>query len=121
MRKADRGPVARKGESAMEWLWDGKRDSSRRTLLKLFLLLSVLVWLPTGAAAAQDSSTVVIPRQSIAHVPSPLSLEIFPGFDVPLGDSSQRFRYSGGVDLGPRYRMELPRFRGLVWLKGGPP
>jgi hypothetical protein len=62
------------------------------------------------AVAARDSSTVVIPRQSIAQVPSPRSLEVFPAFDLPLGDSSQWFSYGGGVDLGLRYRMELPDF-----------
>jgi len=38
-------------------------------------------------------------------VPSPLSLEVFPTFELPLGDSSQWFGYDGGVDLGVRYRL----------------
>lgn len=90
----------------MEWLWKAKRDCAGRILLKLFFLSLVLMLLPTSTAVAQDSSSVVITnRQSIAQVPSPLSLDVFPTFDLPLGDSSQWFSYGGGVDLGVRYRL----------------
>jgi tetratricopeptide (TPR) repeat protein len=60
----------------------------------------------TGAAIAQDSSSAVVTnRLSIAQVPSPLSLEVTPAFDLPLGDSSQWFSFGGGVGLGVRYKL----------------
>jgi len=68
------------------------------------LVLSVLATsVPAGAQSAQ------------VQVPSPLSLEVRPGFDMPLGDSSQWFSYGGAVDLGARYNLP----GSLLYLLGG--
>ena len=89
----------------MEWTWKAKRDSASPILLKLSTILVALCLLPTVTAVAQQGSTVVIPKQSIAQVPSPLSLRGLAGIDLPLGDSSQWFGYGGGVGLGMRYGL----------------
>ena len=44
-------------------------------------------------------------QTSQVQVPSPLSLEVRPAFDIPLGDTSQWFNYGGGVNLGLNYRL----------------
>jgi tetratricopeptide (TPR) repeat protein len=81
------------------------RYSPSGTLLRFCLLPLALAVLPTVSANAQESPGAVILRQSIAQVPSPLSLEITPTFDLPLGESSQWFSYGGAMDLGVRYRL----------------
>jgi tetratricopeptide (TPR) repeat protein len=68
-------------------------------------LFFVLLLLPTSVAVAQNNAGAGIAKQTIAQVPSPLSLEVFPAFDIPLGDSSQWFSFGGAVDLGARYRF----------------
>jgi len=50
-----------------------------------------------------------------AQVPSPLSIEVRPAFDMPLGDSSRWFSYGGAVDIGLNYRIP----RSLFYLSGG--
>ena len=70
----------------MQWMWNGKGDSARHILLRLLLLRLVLCMLPIATAVGQRGSTAVIPKQSIAQVPSPLSLEVRPTFDLPLGE-----------------------------------
>ena len=50
-----------------------------------------------------------------AQIPSPLSLEVRPAFDVPLGDTSQWFNYGGAIDLGLNYRIP----RSIFYLTGG--
>ncbi len=66
-------------------------------------------------AFAQSGVTIVTGKPEIAQVPSPLSLEVFPTFDLPLGDSSQWFSYGGAVDLGVRYRLP----QSIISLVGG--
>ena len=61
------------------------------------------------------SSVLLLAQSNQAQVPSPLSLEVRPAFDMPLGDSSQWFSYGGAVDLGLNY--ELPR--SMFYLLGG--
>ena len=97
----------------MQWKLKDKRDSAR--LLKLFLLTLVLVLLPAGNAVAQAGSSVVITNQSIAQVPSPLSIEVRPAFDLPIGDTSQWFSYGGSMDLGLNYRIP----GSIFYLSGG--
>jgi len=73
----------------------------------MLLALTVLSAITTFA---QSSSSIDIARQSITKVPSPLSLEVFPAFDIPLGDGSSWFSYGGAVDLGARCRIPLSIF-----------
>ena len=58
----------------MEWMWKAGEDSASQLLLELFLAAKVSVLLPTDTAIARAGSSAVIPAQSIAQVPSPLSL-----------------------------------------------
>jgi tetratricopeptide (TPR) repeat protein len=44
-------------------------------------------------------------QEVIAQVPSPLSIEVLPSFDLPIADSSQYFSFGGGADLGVKYRV----------------
>jgi tetratricopeptide (TPR) repeat protein len=99
----------------MGWMWKCKSDSASIILLKSFLLTLVLGLLPTRNAIAQAGSSVIIARQSIAQVPSPLSIEVRPAFDLPIGESSQWFSYGGSVDLGLNYRIP----RSIFYLSGG--
>jgi hypothetical protein len=92
--------MAREGEDAMEWLGKEKRDSAAHALLKLFVLSLALGVVPTWTPVAQNNPGIIIPRQSIAQVPAPLSLEVFPTCDLPLGDNVQWFMYGRSVDLG---------------------
>jgi tetratricopeptide (TPR) repeat protein len=75
----------------------------------------VLLLTLTSASAQAQSSTVVTGIPTIAQVPSPLSLEVRPAFDLPLGDSSQWFSYGGSMDLGLNYRIP----RSIFYLSGG--
>lgn len=50
-------------------------------------------------------SIPVLAQTVQAQVPSPLSLEVLPAFDLPIGDTAQWFGFGGGVDLGVRYRL----------------
>lgn len=61
------------------------------------------------------SSFAVLAQSTQAQVPSPLSLEVRPAFDMPLGDSSQWFSYGGAVDLGLNYKIPRSKF----YLLGG--
>jgi tetratricopeptide (TPR) repeat protein len=96
---------------------DGKRGFGTRLRLKAHLFNLVLILLPTSVAVAQNSPVGDISRQSIAQVPSPLSLEVFPTFDLPLGDSAQWFTYGGALDLGVRYRLPQSIFSLLGGIK----
>jgi hypothetical protein len=77
----------------------------------LALLLSIS-WTP---AHAQSAATIVTGKPTIAQVASPLSLEVRPGFDLPVGDSSRWFSYGGSMDLGLNYRIP----RSIFYLSGG--
>lgn len=72
---------------------------------KLWLLLSLFLMLVSAAAIAQTGSGASSGQQVIAQVPSPLSLQISPTFDIPLADSSQWFTFGGAIDLGLNYRL----------------
>ena len=61
------------------------------------------------------SSVSVFAQSQQANVPSPLSLEVRPAFDMPLGGSSQWFNYGGAVDLGLNYKIPSS----LFYLLGG--
>ena len=65
------------------------------------------------------SSVSVLAQTPQASVPSPLSLEVRPAFDMPLGDSSQWFNYGGAVDLGLNYKIPSSRFFLLGGLEYG--
>jgi tetratricopeptide (TPR) repeat protein len=89
----------------MEWLGKDKNIFGRDVFLKLCFFLFMLCVLPARSAMAQNGSSVVIPNQSTAQVPSAWSLEVSPTFEHPLGDSTQWFSYGGAVDLGMRFRL----------------
>ena len=61
------------------------------------------------------SADPVAAQNQQAQVPSPLTLEIKPVFDAPLGDSARWFSFGGGVDMGMRYRVP----GSLFFLAGG--
>ena len=82
----------------MQWMWKGNRDFARRLLLSLSVLVIVFGVLPTGISA--QSATALTGKPTIAQVPSPLSIEVRPAFDLPLGDSAQGFFYGGSMGLG---------------------
>ena len=50
-----------------------------------------------------------------AQVPSPLSIEVRPSFDAPLGDSAQWFNFGGALELGLNYKIP----RSLFFVTGG--
>jgi len=74
---------------------------------KPLAVLAFLALLPAYPATAQSSASSTAPRQSIAQVPSPLSLEVEPIVDIPLADSAQYFAPGGGAGIGLSY--QLPR------------
>jgi hypothetical protein len=73
-------------------------------------MLLALTLLSASAVFAQSSSSIDISRQSITKVPSPLSLEVFSAFDIPLGDGSSWFATPGQLTRGERYRIPLSTF-----------
>ena len=64
---------------------------------------------------AQTGATIIMGKPTIAQVPSPLSLDISPAFDLPIGGSSQYFSYGGSMDLGLNYHVP----RSILYLLGG--
>lgn len=79
-----------------------------------FPALLALLLVP-GATIHSQTQTIASGQPVIAHVPSPLSLEVRPAFDIPLGDSSQWFSFGGAVDLGVNYRLP----QSIFYLTGG--
>jgi len=69
----------------------------------MFLVALLLGLLPAAIVVAQNASNVVTQKQSIAQVPSPLSLELMPTLDMPIADSAQLFTTGGAVDVGAKY------------------
>ena len=80
------------------------------TALFFFLLAFV-----SASGDAQSTGSVVAGTPTIAEVPSPLSLEVEPSFQLPLGDSSRLFSYGGGMQLDMHYRIP----GSLFYLLGG--
>ena len=66
-------------------------------------------------ALAQASPAFTTGKPTIAQVPSPLSLEVRPAYDFPLGNSTQWFSSGGALDLGLNYRLP----RSMFSLAGG--
>jgi tetratricopeptide (TPR) repeat protein len=85
---------------------------SRRAWVSLFACLLLLGRVTAGA---QTPEAIVSGKPTIAHVPSPLSLEARPAFDIPLGESSQWFTFGGSMDLGVNYRIP----GSIFYLSGG--
>ena len=57
-------------------------------------------------AALVLTSGLPLAAQNVqAQVPSPLSIELKPSFQFPLGESSNWFSFGGGADIGIRYRL----------------
>ncbi len=73
--------------------------------LPILALLAFLLAFCSATAFTQSAVTIATGRPSTAQVPSSLSLEVRPAFDIPLGDSSQWFTYGGALDLGLNYRI----------------
>ena len=48
---------------------------------------------------------LALAQSQIAQVPSPLSLDVNPVFDLPVGDTSNWFSYGGGMDLNMNFRI----------------
>ena len=46
---------------------------------------------------------LALAQSQIAQVPSPLSLDVNPGIDLPVGDTSNWFSYGGGMDLNMNF------------------
>jgi hypothetical protein len=70
--------------------------------LRRFFLAVLLLFLPASFLIAQANEPF---KQIIAQVPSPLSIEVSPMFDLPVGDSAQYFSYGGAMDVGVKYRL----------------
>ena len=77
--------------------------------MKTFRIVALLVSIMLAGSLS------VLAQSQQANVPSPLSLEVRPAFDMPLGDSSQWFNYGGAVDLGLNYKIP----HSLFFLLGG--
>ena len=87
------------------------RASACRFRRSQLVLLLLLISLPAGLAIAESGAA--ISRQSIAQVPSPLSLEVNPLFDIPISDSSQYFKLGGGAAVGVSYQIPQSMFCAL--------
>jgi len=61
----------------------------------------VLVFLPACPLVGQTQPTA----QVIAQVPSPLSIEVLPSFDLPTFGTASYFSVGGSLDLGVKYRL----------------
>jgi tetratricopeptide (TPR) repeat protein len=77
----------------------------------LLLLLPILVSAQSATPANAGKAQV------IAQVPSPLSLEVNPIFDIPLGDSSNNFNFGGGADISLSYQFPGSMFCALGGLE----
>ena len=82
----------------------------RLSLGALMLVVSVATAAAQAPAAAAGAN-----RQAMVQVASPLSLEVLPSFDLPVGDTGKYFTYGGGLDLGMKYRLP----GSLITLIGG--
>jgi len=90
-------------------------ENSRDRIIFLsvaFFLFPLL--LSFGQSATQG---IAGKTQVIAQVPSPLSLEVNPIFDIPLGDSASYFNYGGGADIGVSYQFPESIFYALGGLE----
>ena len=66
------------------------------------VVLSVVMAFSSPLANAQ---TVALGTPTIAQIPSPLSLEVRPAFDLPLADSANWFTYGGGMNVDMNYHL----------------
>ncbi len=79
--------------------------------LSAVLILTIL--LGTGLAASRAESQQV--NSDLQSAASPFSIELRPGFDLPIGQSASYFKFGGTMDVNLRYRLStLP-----VFLLGG--
>jgi len=79
------------------------------------LLCALILFATTIAANAQSSAAISTGKPTIAQVPSPLSLEVRPAFDIPLFESSSLYTYGGAMDLDLNYRFP----GSIFYLSGG--
>jgi len=78
-------------------------------------LLMILGVLGSAALHAQNVPTIEMGTPTIAQIPSPLSLEVRPSYDMPLGDSASWFSSGGAMDVGLNYRLP----GSIFYLSGG--
>jgi hypothetical protein len=66
--------------------------------------LSALIFAFAAAMSYPQSSAIIATgKRTIAQVPSPLSIEVEPASNLPIGESAQWFSSGGSVDLGVNY------------------
>jgi tetratricopeptide (TPR) repeat protein len=70
-----------------------------------FSLLVFVMVLQSSAIYAQSANASATEKPAIMKIPSPLSLEAVPAFDLPLGDSSRWFSSGGAMDIGLNYHI----------------
>ncbi|HET6452163.1 MAG TPA: hypothetical protein VFI08_12675 [Spirochaetia bacterium] len=75
-------------------------------------LAAALLFLPAAPIAAQTTTPA---SRVTAQVPSPLSIEVLPTFDLPVSDTASYFSYGGAADVGLKYRLP----RSIFTLLGG--
>ena len=80
-----------------------------------FCGLAVLSVLFTFGSLSVDAQTVGLGTPTIAQIPSPLSIEVSPSFDLPLADSANWFTFGGGMNLDMNYHLPSSIF----FLTGG--
>ncbi len=84
-------------------------------LVAVLACIAIVVLFGLTAVFAQTTPTIEMGTPTIAQIPSPLSLELRPSYDMPLGDSASWFSGGGAMDIGLNYR-----FPGTIfYLSGG--
>jgi tetratricopeptide (TPR) repeat protein len=79
------------------------------------VVLGIVFSFAAAISSAQSAPLTAASKPTIAVIPSPLSVEVRPMFDMPIADTAQWFSYGGGVDLGVNYKLP----RSIFFLTGG--
>ena len=78
-------------------------------------LLMILGLLGSVSMNAQTNPAIEMGTPTIAQIPSPLSLEVRPSYDMPIADSASWFTGGGAMDMGLNYRFP----GSILYLSGG--
>jgi hypothetical protein len=78
-------------------------------------LLMIIGLLGSVSMNAQTTPAIEMGTPTIAQIPSPLSLEVRPSYDMPIADSASWFTGGGAMDMGLNYRFP----GSIFYLSGG--